>query len=247
MVVLAILAAGILGFILTKRYHILFEDFILLYAYAGCFGMIGAKVLYLIVNADKIDWSRILDPEYFQILMSGGFVFYGGLIGGIIAMPAVKKIHKIDTHGIIKVVMPCIPLAHALGRIGCHLTGCCYGVEYDGPFHIVYRNNYFAPNGVGLFPVQLTEAVFNFILAMALLIYLLKKGPSVVSVYIYIIAYSVGRFILEFFRGDDSERGIFFFLSTSQIISIIIIIVTLVYIYFKKQLKDKIITKSVAR
>lgn len=82
---------------------------------------------------------------------------------------------------------------------------------------------------MGLFPVQLTEAVFNFILAAVLLIYLRKKGPVIGTIYIYIISYSVARFILEFLRGDASERGFIYFLSTSQIISIILIIGTLLY------------------
>ena len=234
MIVLAILAAGALGFILTKKYHILFEDFILLFAYVGGFALFGSKVLYLIVIADQIDWPMIFDPAYLRILMSGGFVFFGGLIGGLIALPIVKKIHKIDVSGIIRAVVPCIPLAHALGRIGCHLTGCCYGVEYDGIFHIVYHNNLFAPNDTALFLVQLAEAIFNFILAAVLLIYLMKKGPVIDTIYIYIIGYSAARFILEFFRGDINERGSLFFLSTSQLISIILIIGTLLYINHNK-------------
>lgn len=118
--------------------------------------------------------------------------------------------------------------------VGCHLTGCCYGIEYEGIFHIVYHNNLFAPNDIGLFPVQLAEAIFNLILAVVLLIYLLKKGPVINTIYIYIIGYSIARFILEFLRGDESERGFLFFLSTSQIISIILIIVTLLYMKHNK-------------
>lgn len=240
MVVLAILAAGVLGYLLTKRYNILFEDFIILFAYAGGFALLGAKILYLIVIADQIDWLRIMEPEYLRILMSGGFVFFGGLMGGIIALPLVKKIHKIDVLGIIKAIVPCIPLAHAIGRIGCHLTGCCYGVEYDGIFHIVYHNNLFAPNDIGLFPVQLTEAIINFILAVVLLIYISKKRPVTDTLYIYIIGYSAARFILEFFRGDVNERGIFLFLSTSQIISIILIIGSFIYMHHSKKVAGNI-------
>lgn len=225
---LGIFAAGILGFILTKRYSIIFEDFLILYAYVGGFAILGAKLLYLIVMAKQIDWSRITDPDYLHLLMSGGFVFYGGFIGGIFALPVVKKLHKIDVLSIIKVIVPCVPLAHAIGRIGCHLTGCCYGIPYDGLFHIVYHNNLFAPNDIGLFPVQLLEAVCNLVLAAVLLIYLLKKGPVMNTIYIYVISYSIIRFILEFFRGD-AARGFIMHLSTSQIISIILLLSTLLY------------------
>lgn len=234
MICIGLFAAGILGFILTKRFFIAFEDFIILYAYVGGFAIMGAKALYLIIMAKQINWSRITDPDYLHLLMSGGFVFYGGLIGGIIALPVVKKIHKIDVLSIIKVIVPCIPLAHAMGRIGCHLTGCCYGAHYDGLFHIVYHNNLFAPNDIGLFPVQLLEAVCNLILAAVLLKYLLKKGPVMNTIYIYVISYSVIRFILEYFRGDAS-RGFFMNLSTSQIISIFLLISTLLYMMHAKK------------
>lgn len=233
MICLAVLLAGSLGFILTRKFMIAFEDFLILSAYLLGFALIGAKALYLIVMAEQIDWSKISDPDYLRLLMSGGFVFYGGLIGGIIALPVVKKIHKIDVFNIIKAVIPCIPLAHGIGRFGCHLTGCCYGIHYDGIFHIVYHNNLFAPNDIGLFPVQLLEALYNLILTAVLLIYLLKKGPVINTVYIYVIAYSAARFILEFFRGDV-QRGIFIFLSTSQIISIILMTAALLFIKLSK-------------
>ena len=237
MICIGIFLAVALGFILSRKFNILFEDFVILFAYAGGFGLFGAKILYLIVIAEQINWSMILNPDYFNLLMSGGFVFYGGLLGALIALPVVKKVHKIDVIGIIKAVIPCIPLAHAMGRIGCHLTGCCYGIPYSGLFHVVYHNNLFAPNDIGLFPVQLTEAISNLILAAGVLIYLLKKGPVINTVYIYIIGYSMTRFILEFFRGDADERGIFIFLSTSQIISIILIISTFWFINYSKRKK----------
>lgn len=234
MISLGILLAGALGYILTNRYSVIFEDFLVMFAYVGAFGFIGAKVLYLIVIANEIDWSKILNPDYMHVLMSGGFVFYGGLIGGIIALPIVKKIHRIEVFHIVKVIVPCIPLAHAMGRLGCHLTGCCYGAQYDGIFHIIYHNNLFAPNDIALFPVQLFEAIFNFTLTAILLIYLLKKGPVINTIYIYVLGYSVIRFILEYFRGDADERGIFMYLSTSQIISIILFTATLLLIKHNK-------------
>ncbi|NLK75557.1 MAG: hypothetical protein GX288_09760 [Clostridiales bacterium] len=61
-----------------------------------------------------------------------------------------------------------------------------------------------------------------------------EKRPVINTIYIYIIGYSIARFILEFLRGDESERGFLFFLSTSQIISIILIIVTLLYMKHNK-------------
>lgn len=234
MVCLGLLLSGFLGFILTRRFSMLFEDFLITYAYVAVFGFIGAKVLYLLVMAQYIEWSKITEPDYINVLMSGGFVYYGGLIGGILALPVVKKIHKIEVFDIVKAVIPCMPLAHAIGRIGCHLTGCCYGILYDGVFHIKYHNNPFAPNDIGLFPVQLADAACNLLFAGILLIYLLKKGPVIYTVYIYLTGYSIIRFILEFFRGDDNERGIFMHLSTSQIISLAILAFVVFLVKYSK-------------
>lgn len=234
MVCLGLLLSGYLGFILTRRFSLIFEDFLVIYAYVVCFGFIGAKALYLIVMASHIEWSRITEPDYIHALMSGGFVFYGGLIGGIIAIPVAKKIHKIEVFGIIKAVIPCIPLAHAIGRIGCHLTGCCYGIFYEGSLRIIYHNNPFAPNDIGLFPVQLAEAACNLFLAGILLIYLLKNGPVINNVYIYLIGYSIIRFIIEFFRGDADERGIYMYLSTSQLISLALFAVVILLMKYSK-------------
>ena len=60
------------------------NDFIILEAYGILGGFIGAKVLYLIVSRNQIDWNRITDITYANQLMLSGFVFYGGLIGGIL-------------------------------------------------------------------------------------------------------------------------------------------------------------------
>jgi phosphatidylglycerol:prolipoprotein diacylglycerol transferase len=230
MISLGILLAGALGFILTKRFLVIFEDFLIMFAYVAAFGFIGAKALYLFVIFDEIDWSKVFNPGYLRVLLSGGLVFYGGLIGGIISLPIVKKVHNIDVFYIAKAIIPCIPLAHAMGRLGCHLTGCCYGIRYDGIFHIIYHNNLFAPNDIALFPVQLLEAILNFIMTAILLAYLLKKGPVINAIYVYVLGYSVIRFILEFFRGDAVERGICMYLSTSQIISVILFTGTLLLI-----------------
>jgi phosphatidylglycerol:prolipoprotein diacylglycerol transferase len=234
MIAIGILSAGCMGFLLTKKFSLLFEDFIILYAYIIGLGLLGAKILYIVVAFGSIDWWRLFEERYFQAVLSGGFVFYGGLVGGLIALPIVKKVHKIDVYYLIKIVLPCIPLAHAMGRLGCHFTGCCYGIPYEGYLHIVYHNNLYAPNDIGLFPVQMTEAIFELIMAAVLFIYIWRRGAKMSSVYIYLYSYSIARYILEYLRGDAEERGSLFQLSTSQVISILIILGTTFYILSAK-------------
>ena len=122
----------------------------------GC--VIGAKLLYLLVSADQI--ARALESystlEVAWSLLSGGFVFYGGLIGAIVGVWAYARGARVSFDGLCAILVPIIPLFHCFGRIGCFLTGCCYGVEWK--YGLVFARSEIAPNDVPLFPVQLVEA-----------------------------------------------------------------------------------------
>lgn len=220
MIIAGLLAGNFLVWLLGKRWKMMFEDFLILEAYTCLGAVIGAKGLYLFVMRDYVDWSRFFELEYFSNLMLGGFVFYGGLIGGVLCFFLAGKIHKIDTGAYIRRFMFVVPLIHGFGRIGCFLAGCCYGRPYNGPGAVIFPENSMAPAGVSLFPVQLAEAICLFALAGILYLasFRLKKPLSVMA--LYFALYAVLRFVLEYFRYDDTERGGFWLFSTSQWISI---------------------------
>ena len=224
-IVLGILAGAVLGYVLVRFSHLKFDDFIQAACFAGLGAMIGAKLLYLIVSWQKIDFARITDLEYLNALLGGGFVFYGGLAGGLVGLYLCGKILHIPVAEYARSVIPVIPLAHAFGRMGCAVVGCCYGVPYDGPGAVVYTESIAAPAGIPLFPVQAVEAAGNLVIAAILCGYLIsckKKRKKAKSVQLYLALYAVFRFVLEFLRYDDGERGIALGLSTSQWISILI-------------------------
>ena len=125
------------------------------------------------------------------------------------------------------------------GRIGCLCAGCCYGIEYHGVGSIVFHNSEYTPNGIPLFPTQIVEAIFNFIIFIVLLLTYKKYLKTYKTIGLYCILYSILRFSLEFFRGDI-ERGIFFNLATSQWISIIIFITGIVIFIYENKRKDKV-------
>ena len=108
--------------------------------------------------------------------------------------------------------------------------GCCYGCAYDGPGHIIFTQSKIAPNNIPLFPSQPLEAICNLLLFIALLIYGRKVRPTGRITGIYLAAYAVIRFTLEFWRGDG-ERGLFLGISTSQLISILLIPIACVLIF----------------
>ncbi len=151
-------------------------------------------------------------------LLFGGWVFYGGLIGGIIAIIIYCKIHKIKPLEFLNAYAPAIALFHFFGRIGCFLAGCCYGVESHIGFMFHHSEAPLA-NDVTRFPIQLVESFYCLILFI-LLDYLYRKTKfKDKTAYLYLILYPIGRFIFEFFRGD-TYRGFLWIFSTSQWISI---------------------------
>ena len=244
-IVLGIAAGVLLGYILMRINHLKFDDFIQIVCFVGLGAMVGAKLLYLIVSWESIDFSRITDPEYFSALMGGGFVFYGGVFGGLLGLYLCGKILHIQVAVYARAAIPVIPVAHAFGRIGCAMAGCCYGVPYDGPGAVVYTESIAAPLNVPLFPVQAVEAAGNLAIAAVLCLYgevCRRNSKNPKSLQVYLILYAVFRFALEYVRYDDSERGILLGLSTSQWISIVICIgVIAVEIFRQKKSAVKIL------
>jgi len=196
------------------------EFLFLLHALIG--GIVGAKFLYLLPRIQEF-WtyrSEIFQTfDSFIAYIGGGFVFYGGLIGGLAAAALYCRYYKEPFMTMIEIAVPFIPLMHGIGRIGCFLTGCCYGIP-STHYGIAFSISQAAPNGIPLFPVQLAEACVNFILCVVLVLYTQKERAPLTALGLYLSCYAVARFLLEFLR-YDSARGVYFFLSTSQWISLI--------------------------
>lgn len=213
-------------FYFSKFFSVKKEDifYCILYAVIGL--GIGAKLLYIITNIPfLIENYQSLDLfDTFLQMLKGGFVFYGGLIGGILGVLVYSKQFKISFKELLLILLPVVPLIHGIGRIGCLCAGCCYGMEYHGFGAITFHNSLLAPNDVPLFPMQIVEAICNFVIFIVLLLTYKKFLGTYKTVGLYLVLYSVVRFTLEFFRGD-LIRGIYFSLSTSQWISIVLFIV----------------------
>ncbi len=221
---MGIAIASILGFLLANKRGIELFDFLAAIAYVLLGVLIGAKVLFLIVS-----WKEIVRLQLtFLEVMKGGFVFYGGLIGGGCALAVYCKQYKLNFYEYADIIVTPLPLGHAFGRCGCLLAGCCYGIEYDGIGCVIYRSahNFNTPLGVRLLPVQFIEAILLLCLFIILLICLQKKKEGL-CFFVYLQSYAFMRFFLEFFRGD-TERGFLFLLSTSQWISVMIILIAII-------------------
>ncbi|MDY2596255.1 MAG: prolipoprotein diacylglyceryl transferase [Oliverpabstia sp.] len=215
------IAIGILVAYVTAEYrakkHGLDPDkifYLVIWAVVG--GFAGAKVLYFLTRLkDIMENPRVL------LDLADGFVVYGGIIGGIYSAMAYCRIKKMPFLKYFDLVMPSVALAQGFGRIGCFLAGCCYGRETDSALGIVFHNSSYAPNDVKLLPTQLISSGLDFLLcAVLILLDRKKKGDGQIAG-AYLVLYSIGRFILEFYRGD-LIRGNVGALTTSQFIAIFV-------------------------
>lgn len=212
--------------------------YIYTFGFLGC--GVGAKLLYLIVSAgqivrdiDKYGWLTAIKAH-----VQGGLVFYGGLLGAIAAAFITARYLKQDIRKHYPALVPAIAIMAGFGRIGCFLTGCCYGAHTDSHFAVVYPEGGLAPAGIPLVPVQLYEALFEFLLVIVLAVIssrFPRVRPKLLS--LYCASYAVFRFCLEFFRADDI-RGVFGPFSTSQWISLILLTVIAVNEVLNNPRKD---------
>jgi len=199
----------------AKRKGMQYELIFSLFWWCLIGGILGAKLLYLITQIGSIIENPKLLLDVFE-----GFVVYGGIIGGIFAGYLFVRRHKLNFLEYFDLVMPQIALAQGFGRIGCFLAGCCYGHETESPFHIIFHESDYAPNNIPLIPTQPISSLLNFLNFTVLILISKRVKASGQVAGFYLVFYSAGRFIIEFFRGD-LERGNVGALSTSQFISII--------------------------
>ena len=166
-----------------------------------------------------------MESGVFEVVNNTGATFYGGLIGGtalfiIIYFVAGHILFKDGYHKkyfrmVSDLAVPCITVAHGLGRIGCLMAGCCHGPETDAWYGIVM-------NGVKRVPVQLLEAIFLLALA-GLTFYLFWVGQKYLMP-LYMVCYGIWRFIAENIRADHRGETIVDFWSPSQLVSVLLIV-----------------------
>lgn len=228
MIGLGFLAAIMVGCYRAKRRGLSDNDFINQAICVLIFGFLGGKLLFLLVNFKDF----IQTPMAY--VKSEGFVVYGGVITGVISIYIYCRIKKLVFLDYIDLIAPSVAINQAFGRIGCFLAGCCYGRKTDSAIGVIFPEGCIAPAGVKLLPTQLFMAGGDLIL-FAVLILLAKKKPypGMVSG-MYLLLYSIGRFIIEYFR-NDYQRGFVGILSTSQFIAIWISVFAILYLLLTRR------------
>ncbi len=168
-------------------------------------GIIGARLFFVLANRH---YYQAVPAEIWRIDY-GGLIFYGGIIGGMLGAVWFAQRRREPLTVITDFLAMAIPPAHVLGRIGCFLNGCCYGLPVSaaagGEPSLAGRNC-----GVAMardptlrHPVQLYEAAGNlFIFAVLYFAFRRKPRYGLISAG-YLILYPALRFGFEFLRGDE--------------------------------------------
>ena len=211
---------------------------------AGICGILGAKLFFIIFEFPEI----IKDPILIITDFSNGFVLYGGVIIGILVGFIYAKVIKWPFIKILDIAVPSISLAQAFGRLGCLFAGCCYGKETNSFLGIELNNSPYAPHNVHLLPTQIISSLGDLIIFSILLWFdNKKKKRDGQTGALYLIIYSIGRFSVEFLRGDP--RGtILNILSTSQFISIFIFAAGLILFFIvTPKFKAEVIQDAVVK
>jgi len=200
--------------------------------------IVGSKFLMLFTEPEyREDPMRLISLDF---LRSGG-VFYGGFIAAVLAGYFLIRRYKLPWWKTADAFAPGIALGNAIGRQGCFAAGCCWGKPTTMPWGVEFTEAGHevtgVPLGVHLHPTQLYES-FGALLVFFFLIWLhRRKRFSGQVILFYAVLYAVMRFTIEFFR-DDPRGDILGLttltgLSTSQMLSLIVGIVGLVFLILR--------------
>ena len=228
MIFLGVIAASTILFIYLAKNGVekkTFLDLSIVIIVTVIVGIVFAILVENIYEAIKASINGV-SPHW-----TWAMTFYGGLVPGIAAFILMYRFYYLRNNPpifkkILVIAPACVAIGHAFGRIGCFLSGCCYGVTTGTSLDVNFP-------GIGPhLPTQLIEMAFLFILGALLLVFAFKHYTNYTAV-IYLFAYSIFRFVLEFFRGD--ERGQLVGLSPSQYWCILLFLGAGVLLYFYKK------------
>jgi phosphatidylglycerol:prolipoprotein diacylglycerol transferase len=189
--------------------------------------VIGSRLLYVLFHFDEYS-----SPFQFFALWEGGATFYGGLILSIIASVAYTRRKNLPFLQIADIFAPSIALGMALTRVGCFLSGCCYGIPTDAPWGVVFPNNcpagYAASDAalslgvdfIHLHPTQLYSSLYGVVIVAILLLAErgIKKRGALFG--LLLVLSGAARFIVDFFRFYEDNARVLLGLTFSQILAI---------------------------
>jgi phosphatidylglycerol:prolipoprotein diacylglycerol transferase len=195
--------------------------------FAIVFAILGSKFFVFITDPAYRDHpSQVFSLGFLQ----AGGVYYGGLIGGVLGGFWFMHRNKLPMLRILDSFTPGIAFGHAIGRLGCLASGCCFGRYTEEPWGITFTNpiaNQYSgtPLGIPLHPTQLYEFFANMAIFFVLMFVWSRKKWDGHVFGTYAFLYGIARFFIEFYRWDD-QRGSLFggLMSTTQFVAMLMVV-----------------------
>jgi len=158
------------------------------------FGIIGARIGYVLLNWQNFSYNLIDVIKVYE----GGLVFSGGFLLAVLISFLYIKRKKVSFLNVADFIIPYVALAQSIGRIGCFLNGCCYGIPTTSFIGVKFPH-LLDP----VYPTQLILSVSLFLIFIILKL-ISKKLPFKGTIFlIYILLFSALRFFVEFIRADS--------------------------------------------
>ena len=178
----------------------------------------GARMNYVVSNWAEYRNNLASIPKVWE----GGMVYLGGFIGAMLGGLGYLTLRRLPWGPYYDMFSPAVPFACALGRVGCFLNGCCFGIACDLPWamHFPMRT------GAGpepRHPTQIYEMIMLFAICAFMHRYYLRNRRPGMSMVVFVYLYSLDRFIIEFFRAESTYEHYLFGLTLGQSTSILVV------------------------
>jgi len=187
-------------------------------------GIVGARLDFVLEN-----WDEVSDDLLGNIFSGAGLVWYGGAIGGALAVILWARWRGILNLGLLDICAPALAIGYGVGRIGCQLSGDGdYGIAWDGPWAMAYPEGT-VPTDTQVHPTPVYETI-----AMGLITWVLWRlrarfQPGLLFA-LYLVLAGAERFLIEFIRrNDDVAIG----LTQAQLVSLAMVLAGGVWVAVK--------------
>lgn len=208
MIVLSLIVNVIIVLIISRKFKYNVDELVSMLVIDNI-GIIGGGILYTYIFSKGFGFSSL-----------------GGVIGGLIMLYLYSLLVKKDYKYMLILFMPSIPLMYAIGKIGCFVAGCCYGIPYDGIGHIVYHSSEVALLNTNLFPIQIVETIIFLIIFIYVISRYYKNKFSIKLIMIEIIICGISKFVLDFLRYEHTIKLI----TSNQIMCLLLVIFSSIYL-----------------
>ena len=208
MIVLSLIVNVIVVLIISRKFKYTVDELVSMLVIDNI-GIIGGGILYTYIFSKDLGFSSL-----------------GGVIGGLIMLYLYSLLVKKDYKYMLILFMPSIPLMYAIGKIGCFVAGCCYGIPYDGIGYIVYHSSEVALLNTNLFPIQIVETIIFLIIFIYVISRYYKNKFSIKLIMTEIIVCGIAKFLLDFLRYEHTVKIV----TSNQIMCLLLVIFSSVYL-----------------